>query len=85
MLNWTTLIRSLSLPNLDPETVINTIKVQILLCVKERNCHPIIKKYKGKRFKLTRFTGNLHAEVLLALILLELQDDEIVDHFKVCS
>ena len=85
MLNWTTLIRSLSLPNLNPEIVIATIKMQILLCIKEWNCHPIFKKYKGKKCNPRYFTGNLHAEVLLALILLELQDDEIVDHFKVCS
>jgi len=53
--------------------------------IKERHCHPIFKKYKMKKFKWKKFTGNLHAKVLLALILLELEDNEIIDHFKVCS
>jgi len=85
LVSWTQLIKDLPLPrSINADEVIATIKSEIDKHVNDPQCHPIFKKFgSGPSYRLRRFTGNLHAEVLLALLIRCIQTGNMEDLIEV--
>lgn len=67
MISWKTLISDL-FPAVRVSKIIETIKNHINRHLVADNCHSIFKKYSPPHYRPKRFSGNLHAEALLALL-----------------
>jgi len=75
LVSWTQLIKDLPLPgSINADEVIAAIKLEIDKHVNDPQSHSIFKIFGSRpSYRPQNFTGNLHAEVLLALLIRHIQ------------